>query len=165
MSDGIWSSGPNVEDAPQSGLIKHRLLRINLSSAGLLNPGDASSLGEVEPALFPGDPSAGPHFVMSPRTPDQSKTFGAEFALFPPSTNFATAPFDVTVWVLIGTSTIVSQPAPPTPLWANMVTISALPYQQLVSTFDINAEALRFQIVDAGVAASNRSVIIAFSEL
>lgn len=163
--DGKWSAGATIEQTLQGNLTKHRLLQFNLSNAGLLQNGDASSLGNVDPSLFPGDDDSGPHFVMSPKTGDGAKSFGAEFGLFAPGVAFATGPFDITPWLLIGTTTIVSEPAPPSPLWGNMTTIVGAAYQEMYSSFDINASAIRFQVVSTDAAGASVSVKIAFAEL
>ncbi len=163
MSDGLWNSGLGRESTQQAELSRHRLLRINLSAT--LFPGDASGLGQQSPNASTED--MGPHFVLSAVTPDNSHCYGFEFCLFAvgPTSTFATAPFEVTIWALIGTSVIQNSVGSGLPVWAAMAT-ATVGYNELFHSFDVNACAIRFQIEDSAEdQAASRSVIIALSEL
>ncbi len=176
--DGLYPSSGNQEIERSAGFMRHRILRINTSSAGLKNPGDASSYGNVamSPA-FSTNQALGPHFVMAAETPDGSKTYGFEFFLFGDAAGGwfntgetpATPPFTVVVWELIGNAT--ANPgafaAAAFPLWASFNSITGVALQTLYHSFDVNATALRFQITsDTGAeAALNRSIAIGFCEL
>ncbi len=163
--DGLWNAGKLREQTQQAELTKHRLLRVNISTLGLTEPGDASSAASANPTgILIAD--GGPHFIMSPLTPDNSKTYGFEFCLstigISPS---ATGPFTVTIWALVGTSTVQDQVSNLFPTWAALSS-STVAVNELWHSFDVNAAALRFQIesADADQSASH-SVMIAFSEL
>lgn len=145
---------------------KHRLLRVNLSDAGLMAAGDASSYGSTTPLSINDGVQGGPHFVLSSVTPDNSHCYGFEFGLFAEGlANLATGPFDVTVWVLIGNSPRMDQTAVLIPMWMAMDTVS-VGYNEAFHSFDVNASAIRFQIVDdVPDTTVSRSVIIALAEL
>ena len=166
--DGKWNSGLGREANRQTELMRHRFLRVGLSSTGLVLAGDASGYAGTAPASVPND-DGGPHVVMSPRTPDESKTYGIEFCLtgtLVASTQRGTAPFDVTVWELIGNSIVTDANAPFIPIWASLLPVSGVAFNELYHTFDINATMLRFQIDDAAADQTvARSVVIAYAEL
>jgi hypothetical protein len=173
--DGLWNAGIFNEQTKQQQLSRHRLLRINLSTTGLILPGDASSYGGLSPVDVSGAPltaaflGTGPHFVLSQETPDGSHTYGMEFCISTietiPIANRATPPYTVTVWALVGTSVIRSATGSFSPIWAALAPVTVA-NNELFHTFDINASAIRFQIVDARADQTTaKSVLIAMSEL
>jgi len=166
--DGHWSAELFQEFTLQGQLSKHRLLRVNLSNVpGTLAPGDESGQAVVAPnAITLGD--GGPHFIMSSESPDNSHSYGFEWALSVRgvSNSAGNGPFTVTVWEMIGTSTRNDPAGALTlPIWAAMAPNAAVLTEQLFHSFDVNATAIRFQIDDGAAVGLNRSVIIAFCEL
>lgn len=178
MPDGLWNVGANdiastqqgMESIRRAGFVRHRLLQVNLSNAGTLFTGDASSWASQDPnTLVNLNQEGGPHFDFSPETPDGSHTFGFEWTLFnngiqTPAVPDATG-FIVTIWELIGNaqsgSTISS------PIWASFLPRTNVNYRELYHSFDVNATAIRFQITNvSGVGPGLESSIgIAFAEL
>lgn len=165
--DGKWNSGLGQETNRQAELSRHRLLRVGLSTTGLVLPGDASGYAGTIPTSIP-TIDGGPHFVMSSRTPDNSHAYGFEFCITNRnfSTQSGTAPFEITVWELIGNTIIADQNAPFIPVWASFLPVTGVNYNELYHSFDCNATALRFEIDDAAADQTvARSVMIAFCEL
>lgn len=164
--DGLWNSTRASEKLYQKNLTRHRILTVNTSPAGVVNELDASSYASVAPnsGAIP-FPEGGPHFHLSPETPDGRPTLGFELTLgtsFPLalSANFAGAGFDVTVWVLIANTT---QPQGLfLPKWASFATQTGVQFDQLFHTFDVNATAIRIQIANVAVQGS---VVIQMAEL
>jgi hypothetical protein len=177
--DGLWSSQGASEVLQQAELIRHRILTFNVSNAGLKNARDASSFGGNDPNGIPAAgvslPEGGPHFIMSPRAPEDSKSYGFEFCLLTaPFTDFivsATAPnspngpFDVTIWELIGSTQYNGGFL--TPAWASFATQTGILVNQLFHSFDVDATAIRFQIGNfaAPIVLPGGSIMVAFSEL
>lgn len=178
--DGLWSGGALAEKIQQSKFVRHRLLIVSPgTNLGAPWPVDAASgFASVNPNNFgPGTVNpfsnrgqeGGPHFVMSGETPDESHTYGFEFTLF---VNALTTPalaavggYTVTIWVLI---TNTQDPYGfQAPVWAAMAPQTGVLVEQLWHSFDVNAEAIRFQITNLAddPAANNESIGIAFSEL
>jgi hypothetical protein len=173
MSDGIWNAGQNKEKTIQVRKDGHRALRVNLSSTGLENPGDASTYASVDPNSGPGTPSLdmGPHFILSPETPDESHTYGFEFVLVTsvfPAAERITIPgggLTVTIWELIGNSLVADTAAPINPTWAKFDPLTGVQEFELYHSFDVNACALRFQISGSSDDAAGGSVMIYMREL
>lgn len=171
--DGLWNAVGRNELLRQKDLIRHRLLRFNTSAAGALNEGDASSHGRDNPnTTLAAPPEGGPHFVMSPLTPDNRPSLGFEFCICDPAqlgmpggerATFAAGGVDVTVWCLIG-STFGANGSAGIPIWASFATLVGVQFNQLFRSFDVNSTVIRFQIGPTGLTADG-SVIIAFSEL
>lgn len=182
MSSGIWGASENVEKLQQSDLIRHRLLVVSPgSNNGAPWPTDcASGFASLDPnTIGPGThnpftdrgPEGGPHFVMSGETSDESHTYGFEFCLLD-SSNFLSVPalagaggYTVTIWVLI--SNTQDPYGANTPEWAAMATNTGVNARELWHTFDVNAEAVRFQITNLAddPTVNNESIGIAFAEL
>lgn len=177
MADGLFTGQGRQEQLQQAELIRHRLLRINTSAEGYKNGQDSSSYASVNPndlnlAVNYSTPEGGPHFVMSPRTPDDSKTYGFEFALSRLGITGAeqviplVGGYTVTWWELLGTSFDPSGAFQP--IWASFASRTGVNDNELYHTFDVNATALRIQItnVQAVPAAGIRgSILLFFSEL
>jgi hypothetical protein len=182
MSNGIWSASENAEKLQQSDLVRHRLLVVSTgSNIALPWPADAASgFASLDPnTIGPGThnpssdrgPEGGPHFVMSGETPDESHTYGFEFCLMNTS-NFLSTPalpgvggYTVTIWVLI--SNTQDPYGADTPEWAAMLTQTGVNARELWHSFDVNAEAVRFQIANLAndPTVNNESIAIAFAEL
>lgn len=172
----------------QSKLVRHRLLIVSPGTDISLGwPGEcASGFASLDPnTIAPGTTNpisprgneGGPHFVMSGETPDESHSYGFEFTLFTRGLGSPANPatgdgYDVTIWVLISNT---QQPGGiATPIWAAMASnlVASTPpnginVDQLWHSFDVNAEAVRFQfgnLID-DPATVNNSIGIAFSEL
>lgn len=165
--DGQWNAGPAVEATTQAELSRHRLLRVNLSFNK--EPGDASNNAQEDPnGIGPGnDNDGGPHFILSSVTPDNSHCYGFEFVLFTQGiTPAATAPFTVTVWELIGNTQLADPAVATVPIWAALLPVTPVGINELWHTFDVNACAIRFQIVDEDEDQNaSRSVVIGLAEL
>lgn len=169
--DGLWSGSRLTEQLRQAQLMRHRLLTINLG-LGTLNVRDASSYGQSPPngisATSARGLEGGPHFLMSPETPDGRPTLGFEFCLTvrsfsPGDAAAALAPgFTVVVWELIGNMQTADGAFVPN--WAAFETLTGVNFDELYHSFDINTTALRFQIYNFDPAAG-RSLMIAFCEL
>jgi hypothetical protein len=173
--DGLWNAASSQEPTRQAGLVRHRILTFNLDPGGALNDFDASSYGSVDPnSITPTSSSrgleGGPHFVLSPQSPDGRPTLGFEWAL----TNlglsgFAATPgedgFTVTIWVMLGVS--MSPDGTDRPDWAAFEPITGVDYRQMYHSFDTNASVIRFQISNYAepVEPNENSVGIAFAEL
>lgn len=180
MSNGLWVGGLAAEKLQQSQLVRHRLLIVSVGT-DVSQPWPleaASGFASLDPNTISPDThnpnsdrgvEGGPHFVMSGETPDESHTYGFEFALFTRGvTNPAdpdTGGYTVTVWVLI--SNTQDPYGFQTPVWAAMQAQTGIQVNQLYHSFDVNAEAVRFQIDNLVVdpATSNLSIGIAFAEL
>lgn len=171
--DGLYSGKQKSSVIAQAQLTRHRLLCVNTSPTGVLNPRDASSYASLNPnavlGLIPAtSQEGGEHFVLSAETPDGRPTLGFEFCLFqkgmdPISGDIATpAPgdFSVTVWAMIGNTMLSDGSAPP--VWASFATLNGVGLNQLYHSFDVNTCVLRFQFTNV---ALNGSIGIAFSEL
>lgn len=179
MSNGLWSGGASAEKVQQNDFVRHRLLIVSPGFfAGPWPVEAASGLASLDPnTISPGTVNTfsnrgvegGPHFIMSGETPDESHTYGFEFCLFSTAQlAFATpavGDFTVTIWVLI---TNTQDPSGfNTPTWAAMAPQTGVAVDQLWHTFDVNAEAVRFQFGNLATdpATINQSVGIAFAEL
>lgn len=187
MSNGIWTGSASGELLRQSKLIRHRLLIVSpgtdvaspwpgecASGFASLDPNTIAP-GTVNPNSDRGGPEGGPHFVMSGETPDESHTYGFEFTLFTRGLGNPANPatgdgYDVTIWVLISNT---QQPGgTATPIWTAMASNlvadgNGINADQLWHSFDVNAEAVRFQfgnLID-DPSTVNESIGIAFSEL
>lgn len=179
MSNGIWTAGDSAEKITQSKFVRHRLLVVSPGFAAAPYPADvASGLAALAPdtispatvnAFTPRGNEGGPHFVMSGETPDESHTYGFEFCLFTDSMPTPALPgvgdYTVTVWVLI--SNTMDPNGFNTPVWAAMATNTGVAAHQLWHSFDVNAEAVRFQVTNFinDPAVVNESLGIAFAEL
>lgn len=180
MSNGIWSGTTSGERIQQEQFVRHRLLIVSVGTDLALPwpEGSASGFASVDPNTIAANthnpnsdrgPEGGPHFIMSGETPDESHTYGFEFSLFTKGLNVPTTPgvggYTVTIWVLIENT---EDPYGLfTPVWASMAPLTGVLENQLFHSFDINAEAVRFQI---GNLANNPSTVneqigIAFAEL
>ena len=179
MSDGLWNSGQSLETIRQQDLSRHRLLVVSVGQDLTTQwpPSAASGLASLDPnTIAAGTVNAadnrgfegGPHFIMSPVTPDGAHTFGFEMCLF---TTYVASPalpgaggYDVTPWVLL--SNTMNPTSYTTPIWAAMETTSINP-NELWHTFDVNACPIRFQIENLAVdpTTANLDVAIAFSEI
>lgn len=180
MSNGIWNGTAAGETLLQSKLTRHRLLVVSVGTdIGLPWSAEASSgFASLDPNTISPDthnplsdrgPEGGPHFVMSGETPDESHTYGFEFSLFTKGLNFGADPgaggYTVTVWVLI--SNTQDPMGAVTPVWAAMAPNTGVAVNEMWHSFDVNAEAIRFQIGNLAVdpATANLDVGIAFAEL
>lgn len=169
--DGLWNNEVGVEGTNQGELSKHRLLRVNLSTNGLTNPGDASSGAALNPNTTASTELVGPHFHMSPVTPDNRPTLGFEFALLvgglglTERMTFPAGGVNVTIWSLIG-HLASGDGGIGNRGWVSFATLSGVQAAQLFHSFDINAGCIRFQISGtADDTLATNSVLIAFSEL
>lgn len=168
--DGLFNAATaQKESTVQSSISKHRILRFNLSTTGLKNAADASSYGASDPTgLTPNAlPEGGPHFILSPTTPDNSHTYGFEVAFsiagIDPDQAAATT-LTITPWILIGTG--AQGVGAGRAFWAAMATITGASVDELYHSFDVNASAIRFQVDDGNVeTGTSRSIICAFCEL
>ncbi len=169
--DGLYSGKLKSEQIAQAALTRHRLLTFNTSPAGTLNTCDASSYGALDPnnglGLIPADSQeGGPHFILSPQTPDTRPTLGFEFCLLTagitPLSAAVAAPggFQVTVWAMIGATQYSDGSGPPA--WASFTPQAGINLNELYHSFDVNATVLRFQI---GNIATHGSITVAFCEL
>lgn len=174
--DGLWSSQGNSETLNQAELVRHRILTFNIS-LGFRNARDQSSFGSINPqtGLLPTDfPEGGPHFIMSPRAPEDSKSYGFEFTFLTLNSpdfmvsatgGLRTGPFSITVWEMIGNTQInggVFQPQ-----WASLLPVT-VNCNELFHSFDVDATALRFQVGGAVIPIATAvagSTMVAFSEL
>lgn len=171
MSDGFWSGGVNQEKTSQVRKDAHRPLRVNVSSLGNLNAGDASSYASENPNSSTGFIQGGPHYMLSPETPDESHTYGFEFLLvtscFPPAERIGVpvGGVDVTVWQLIGNSQFNDPAAPVIPVWGSFEPLTGVQMTELYHSFDCNACAIRFQISGTSDDVVGGSVMIYMREL
>jgi hypothetical protein len=173
MSDGIWNAATALEPYRQARIVRHKPLRINLDPAGALNDEDQSSYGSVAPSsLIPVSSDrgleGGPHFVLSPETPDGRPTLGFEWCLLfhndATGSTLATAPgFTVTIWSLISATFTVNGLT--SPQWASFEPLTGVNFRELYHTFDTNACAIRFQIENYAGAAPDTSISIYLCEL
>lgn len=171
--DGLFSGKKKSEPIAQAALTRHRLLCVNTSATGVLNDRDQSSYASLDPndplGLIPDDgPEGGPHFTMSPETPDGRPALGFEFCLWQKGMDISLGPlavaapggFDVTVWAMIGNTQLSDGSM--TPVWASFATLTGVGLNELYHSFDVNCTVLRFQF---GNIAVSGSIAIAFSEL
>lgn len=175
--DGLWSGTNASEPVQQADFIRHRLLCVNVSNIGFQNPIDASSYASVDPNLMATalnwqPPQGGPHFIMSPETPDSSKTYGFEFALIAPvpvtldNILPLAGGLTITWWELLGNTQMSDGLF--IPAWASFAPRTGVNLRELYHSFDVNACALRIQITNVTqpvAGGPGGSVIIAFSEL
>jgi len=188
MSDGKWS-GQGASEVLIQPLSRHRILSVELGANYFVPPSSADDeVSSFYAAEAPNDfsvfspgsvaqASGGPHFVMSPETPDNAKTLGLEWALFLgdlksyTSSNTQSAypdagGFSVTIWCLIANS--MQPDGYSTPLWAAMLPETGVEFDQLYHSFDINVHAIRFQITNASSpsrGANTGIIMIAMCEL
>lgn len=175
--DGLWSSQGSSETLNQAELVRHRILTFNTDPTGVQNGRDQSGFGSVNPAAIAA-PQGGPHFIMSPRAPEDSKSYGFEWCLLTlgfvdfvasaTAPNSKAGPFDVTIWELIGNTMVAGGVT--IPMWASFATRFGVFVNELFHTFDVDATALRFQITNvvpfqAGPPQSGGSIMVAFAEL
>jgi hypothetical protein len=181
MSNGIWTATETAEKINQPQFVRHRLLFVSTgSNVALAWPADAASgFASLNPNLIgPGTNTnpisprgfeGGPHFVMSGETSDESHTYGFEFALFTDNLIAPALPavggYTVTIWVLI--SSTQDPYGANAPVWAAMATNTGVNAKELWHTFDVNAEAVRFQITNLANDPTlvNETIGIAFAEL
>lgn len=187
--NGIWSASPASEEIRQSKYSRHRVITVNTGQtfAAGWNASDWSGMASMDPNTIapnthvPGagdrGPEGGPHFVMSGVTPDDSHTYGFEFALFVvgilPVGNRAlpaVGGYTVTVWELVAATQYPGGPGASsafTPVWISFDVQTGVGLQEAWHSFDCNAAALRFQITNlaADPAVNNFSINIAFTEL
>lgn len=173
--DGLWGGQGSSEPTQQADFIRHRLLCVNVSNIGFINDRDASTYASVDPNLMAAavgwaPPQGGPHFVMSPETPDGSRSYGFEFALFVNGISGADQAvplgggLTLTWWELIGN--MQADDGSFIPAWASFLTKTGVNYNELYHTFDVNTCALRLQVTNVTQpVAAGGSLIIAFSEL
>lgn len=183
MSDGKWS-GVGTSELLRQNLTRHRLLWTDLGTEvdtiGVI-PFDVcvssfySALSPNNPALTrtqPAYPYGGPHFVMSPETPDEAHTFGVQICLLNGALNLAVVAnqaatplvgnFTLTLWCLI---TNTQQPnGTGQPVWASMLPQTNVQFNELYHSFDINASAIRLQVENgSSVARGANSGVIGFA--
>jgi hypothetical protein len=175
--DGLVNtqSGP-FQEYRQSRIMREKWLRVNTGTVPPFDPGDASGFASADPTTLIA-PNNGPHFILSPETPDGRPTLGFAFTFVQNAASFlpfstanvpnpGTASFTVTVWRLLGN---LQFPQPQNV--ANLLPYTAFApltgvlYNQEFVTFDVNPCAIRFQIEPVGVGAVNGSVVIAVTEL
>lgn len=167
-ADGLWPGGRALDIFQQGGMIRERVLTVYTGVAPPLGVFDFPASGHAKespmaPPAGVGPPDMGPHFVMSPETTDGRPALGFQFALLN-SHIFAgvratpgAGGFSVTPWILVANAMTVQSPE-----WVAMATIAGVGVNQLFSSFDINASAVRFQI---GNVAVDGAVQIMFAEL
>jgi hypothetical protein len=187
---GLYNGSQASENLLQGGLTRHQILQVNCGfrlNVGW-NEGDSSGMAGANPnfitagsinSVTPKGVEGGPHFVMSKETPDGSKTYGLEFAIIegymagytnPAS---ATGGFDVTLWCLISNTQSPKPVASASkPVWACLQTLTAVNSNssyspELIHTFDINAQAIRFEIgnLDDDPDLNSKSIMFAMAEL
>lgn len=173
MSDGLWPTGTALDPYRQARIVRHKALRINLDSGGALNDEDQSSYGSVAPSSFIPVSDArglegGPHFILSPETPDGRPTLGFEWCLLfhndaQGSTLAGVGGFTVTIWSLISATFAVDGLT--VPQWAAFEPLTGVGFRELYHTFDTNACALRFQIENYAGVAPDTSISIYLCEL
>lgn len=177
--DGLWSAQLGTETYNQAEISRHRLLTVNVAIGGGMNARDQSSYAGLNPgsAAFT-IPEGGPHFIMSPRAPEDSKSYGFEFCLLTvggaeslksfTAPNNDTGPFDITWWELIGVSMSPSTIIAATAQWASFQIKTGVNTNELYHTFDVNATMLRFQLgnfVAPAASGLGGSIMVAFCEL
>jgi hypothetical protein len=167
LADGLWRSGISLESFRQAGLIRERILTVN-TGAPPGNPEDASFFAKESPIAPPVGaeaPHMGPHFVMSANASDGRPTVGFEFSLLNllvPGGKRATAAagnFSVTVWRLVVNAMIKTATRAD---WVQFQTRTGVGLNQVFSTFQVNAVALRFQIHNIAV---DGTIQIMFAEI
>lgn len=174
--DGLWTAGEAQHPIRQAALTRHRFLFFNLDPAGALTATwDASSYGSVAPMDIPAGTrtavglEGGPHFIMSPETPDGRPTLGFEWALVGPDAWPVAAPlgggFTVTIWVLAFNT--MDPIGGLVPQWLAFEPITGVEYNQLYHSFDTNVAGLRWQIenYEPGPGLGGTSVGLLFAEL
>lgn len=194
---GLYNGSQASESIRQIGLTRHQILQVNCGSdlTHAWRVGDCSGMASVNPnvitagsvnAVTPKGIEGGPHFVMSPETPDGAHTYGLEFCLIDntgaalshrPIASNATSPgtggYSVTLWCLIAET---QSPKPNAslsiPFWACLQTVTGVNNDanfspELYHTFDINSQAIRFQIgnIANDPTTNNESIIIVMAEL
>ena len=179
---GVWNGSESSEKIEQDGITRHKLLIVNCGTdlTQPWNPCDSSGMASADPNTILSashndvtdmGPEGGPHFVMSPQSPDNSHTYGFEFFLFrsgiPTGQEalYASGGFTVTIWALVSASQTVGSFV--VPMWCAFQPLTGIFYQELYHSFDCNATALRFQIgnLDEDPATNNLSIGIGFAEL
>ena len=158
--DGRWTTPDRLELFRQAGFARERLLVVNTDVSGAQ---DASGFAALAPNVPPlnVDAEGGPHFVLSPETPDGFRIEGVEFAFLaglPGSAVAAAGGFTVTVWRFISVSEQINFGKQ----WAAYNPIVGVGYDQLYHSFDSNAVAIRFQI---GNVQTHGSVPIVICEI
>lgn len=174
--DGLWNSNSGKESLLQGELIRHRVLTVNTATP-TTGPAlsDQSGFAKEDPNTFTfpvssRGPEGGPHFVMSPRTPDVKPTFGFEVCLTQKGIvagNQAVAAaggFTLTAWVMAPNTTPGATSTLPLerPLWMAFEPLTGVGLNELFHSFDINSETIRFQISNID---TDGMISIVFSEL
>lgn len=173
MSDGLWPAATALEPYRQARIVRHKPLRINLDPGGALNSQDQSSYGSVAPSsIVPTSDDrgleGGPHFVLSPETPDGRPTLGFEWCLlFHNDAEGSCQPiapgFTVTIWSLVTATFTVNGLT--SPQWAAFEPLTGVGFRELYHSFDTNACALRFQIENYEDNPPDTSISIYLCEL
>lgn len=167
MADGLWRSGVSLESFKQAGLIRERILTVNTGPPPG-NPEDASFFAKESPIAPPVGaeaPHMGPHFVMSANASDGRPSVGFEFSLLnllipgPKRATPLAGNFSVTVWRLVVNAMIKTVTRAD---WVQFQTRTGVGLNQVFSTFQVNAVALRFQIHNIDV---DGSIQIMFAEI
>lgn len=186
MSDGLWN-GQGASETLIQPLSRHSFLSVELGNTindPATNPNRVSSryasYDPNETRTVPGDAlkaNSGPHFVMSPETPDNAKTLGLEWCLLPAyltnvgisqanSARPLTGGFTVTIWCMLANT---QTPDGVTgPLWASLLPETGVGFNELYHSFDINVHAIRFQIGNATSTSGGNdtgAILLAMCEL
>jgi hypothetical protein len=182
MSDGRFNQGSS-EQFQQSGITRERSLIVSTSPTGdipIIVVGNNTTLAAASSyaSLDPNDTSMGaldqlgPHFVMSPQTPDGSHSYGFKVclgnlglldtaAVALPGTDGLPG-FTITPWILLGSLQIQNLPRAYRQQWASLAPAVDAKYFEWWHTFDLNACAVRFQI---GNIATHGLINLIFAEL
>jgi hypothetical protein len=161
--DGKWTtaSPDRQELIRQAGYARGRILLVNTAAQSAI---DASGFAALAPNVAPLNVSddGGPHFISSPETPDGFRVEGFQFALVNSLAAGAAVAgaggFTVTIWKLID----VLEQQTIGKIWASFDPRTGVNYNELYHSFDVNCEAIRFQISNVAV---NGTIPIYFCEI
>jgi hypothetical protein len=162
--DGKWNRGDErAEQIDQAALNRMRLLTVNTSAT--LTNFDASGEAGVDPTTITSD-NGGPHWILSPETPDGRPCLGFELGLLENLSVVAGSratpngtTFEVTIWRLVTATQLDSGVT--IPRWLAFETVD-IGFNQLFHSFDVNTAAIRVQI---GNILQQGSLTLAIAEL
>lgn len=187
MSDGTWN-GQRASESIQQPISRHSMHMAELGAKEDLMNFQDFHVASWQAARSPNDPYfdwsasnnqyayGGPHFIMSPETPDNKKTLGLEWCLLSGivsdglDANRIATPlvggFTVTLWCMIANTQ--SPDGKVKPIWASLLPETGVGFNQLYHSFDINVAAIRFQIGNGTsiiTGANSGALMLAMCEL
>ena len=170
MPDGLYPTNTCLEPLHNAETMRERMIVVNTNAP---TARDVSGFANFAPGPFQGSPGSappltGPHFVLSPVTPDNQRTTGFEWMLTDYGVEGAATIDQVTgaevqIWKYFPNTSAYYHPSQPG-LFGQMALTTGVQFNQLFRSFDVNACAIYFQFGGNGFLTPG-SVGILMTEL